>query len=239
MCLPALAIALFLTFVARPLSVALLLTPLKASFRQQVLISWSGLRGAASIVFAIMASRSGVGLEHDLFHTVFCIVLLSISFQGTLLPWFAKKTRMLDESGDVLTTFNDYTDEVDIRFIDISITPGSPWAGKQVCELHLPPGALLVFLRRIGENLVPNGDTVIQEGDVLVLGASACTGDDDVHLTEITIDMAHDWCQKTVMELELPANSLIILIRRDGESLIPNGRTLIQAGDLIVLNTVR
>lgn len=186
-----------------------------------------------------MASRSGILLENDLFHTVFCIVLLSISFQGTLLPWFAKKTRMLDESGDVLTTFNDYTDEVDIRFIDIPILPDSPWSGKPVRKLNLPPGTLLVFLRRIGENLVPNGDTVIQEHDVLVLGASACAGDDDVHLTEIDIDVNHNWCGKAVMELELPGNSLIILIRRDDESLIPNGRTLIQAGDLIVLNTVR
>ena len=131
------------------------------------------------------------------------------------------------------------TMEVDIRFIDIPILPDSPWSGKPVRKLNLPPGTLLVFLRRIGENLVPNGDTVIQEHDVLVLGASACAGDDDVHLTEIDIDVNHNWCGKAVMELELPGNSLIILIRRDDESLIPNGRTLIQAGDLIVLNTVR
>lgn len=237
--LPSLAAAAFLTFVARPLAVALLLTPQKAPFRQQALISWAGLRGAASIVFAIMASLSGAPLEHDLFHIVFCIVLLSISIQGTLLPWFTKKTDMLDESGDILTTFNDYTDESAIRFIDIPIRSGNPWNGKQVRELNLPPGTLLVFLRRGKENLVPNGTTVILEGDVLVLGASAYTGEDDIHLTEIAIDSAHRWCGKTIRELDLPKNSLAILIRRGDETLIPNGQTPVLQGDVLVLNTVR
>ncbi len=41
----ALAIVLFLTFVARPISVFALLTPFGCSVRQQILVSWSGLRG--------------------------------------------------------------------------------------------------------------------------------------------------------------------------------------------------
>ena len=236
---PALATALFLTLVARPLATALLLTPLKSPLRQQLLISWAGLRGAASIVFAIMATLSGVSLEHDLFHMVFCVVLLSISIQGTLLPWFTRKTGMLDESGDILTTFNDYTDEGDIRFIDIPIRPGNPWSGRQVSELNLPPGTLLVFLRRAKRNLIPNGNTVIHNDDVLVLGASAYTGEDDIHLTEIAIDSTHRWCNRQVYQLDLPRNSLIILIRRAGETLIPNGHTQVLEGDMVVVNTVR
>lgn len=165
-------------------------------------------------------------------------VLLSISFQGTLLPSFARRTRMLDESGDILTTFSDYTDETDIRFIDIPIRPGHPWTGKQIRDLNLPPETLLVFLRRVGECLVPNGNTIIQEQDVLVLGASAYTGDDDIHLTEISVDSAHPWCGKTLRQLNLPKNSLIILIRRGGETLIPNGQTQILSGDVMVMNTV-
>ena len=49
-----------LTFIARPLAVFLIMTPFKAGFRQQVLIAFSGLRGAASIVFAIMVTVSPV-----------------------------------------------------------------------------------------------------------------------------------------------------------------------------------
>jgi cell volume regulation protein A len=51
----ALLIALFLTFVARPAAVFALLTPFGCKPRQQLLVSWAGMRGAASIVFAIMA----------------------------------------------------------------------------------------------------------------------------------------------------------------------------------------
>lgn len=44
--LPALLIAVFLTFVARPVAVALVLTPFKGKISQQLLVSWAGLRGA-------------------------------------------------------------------------------------------------------------------------------------------------------------------------------------------------
>lgn len=235
---PAVGIALFLTFIARPLTTVMLLTPFKAPKNQQLLISWAGLRGAASIVFAIMVTLNGIPLEHDLFHIVFCVVLLSISVQGTLLPFLAKRSHMLDQSGNILTTFNDYTDETDIRFIDIPIRKNHPWIGLMVRDLKLPPDTLLVFLRRGNERLVPNGSTVIQEQDSLVLGASAYTGEDDIHLKEISIDMQHPWCEKTVSQLGLPKNSLIIMIRRGDENLIPNGKSLIQNGDLIVVNSI-
>ena len=67
--LPALLIAVFLTFVARPVAVALVLTPFKGKISQQLLVSWAGLRGAASIVFAIMAEMA-VETENDVFHIV-------------------------------------------------------------------------------------------------------------------------------------------------------------------------
>ena len=84
-----LAIALFMTFIARPLVVAAILRPFKSPPKQIAVVSWAGLRGAASIVFAIVATVNYSQLEHDLFHMVFCIVLLSIALQGSLLPWLS------------------------------------------------------------------------------------------------------------------------------------------------------
>lgn len=155
-----------------------------------------------------------------------------------MLAWFAKHVNMLDHSGNILTTFNDYTDETDIRFIDIPVREQHPWIGLKVCDLLLPPETLLVFLRRGNERIVPNGNTVIQEKDSLVLGASAYTGEDDIHLKEISVNHLHPWCGKRIRQLPLPKNSLIIMIRRGEENLIPNGQTQVLAGDLIVLNTV-
>ncbi|WP_308803423.1 potassium/proton antiporter, partial [Agathobacter sp.] len=70
---PALLIFMWLTFVARPLSVALVLTPFRSKIKQQLLVSWSGLRGAASIVFSIMA-YTATNDDLDTFHIIFMIV---------------------------------------------------------------------------------------------------------------------------------------------------------------------
>ncbi|WP_310605037.1 potassium/proton antiporter, partial [Anaerosporobacter sp.] len=76
--LPSMLIALFLTFIARPLSVFALMSPFKCKLNQQILVSWAGLRGAASIVFAVMATIDPANTSNDIFHIVFCIVLFSI-----------------------------------------------------------------------------------------------------------------------------------------------------------------
>ena len=118
--LPSIAIALFLTFVARPAAVGLLLAPSKPPIGQYLVISWAGLRGAASIVFAIMATLSEGYMKYDIFHIVFCVVLFSIIFQGSLLPKVAEKCDMIDNSTDVMRTFSDYTGDMQIQFVRVS-----------------------------------------------------------------------------------------------------------------------
>ena len=78
-------IFLFLTFIARPAAVFLLLSFFKSGINQCLLVSWAGLRGVASIVFAIIAMDSGITLHYDLFHLVFLISILSVAIQGTFL----------------------------------------------------------------------------------------------------------------------------------------------------------
>ena len=52
---PAVLIALFMMFVARPAAVFGILSFFKIPFKEKLFVSWVGLRGAAAIVFAIMA----------------------------------------------------------------------------------------------------------------------------------------------------------------------------------------
>ena len=166
----ALPIALFLSFVARPAAVFALLAPFHCSLRQMLLVSWSGLRGAASVVFAIMAVVSPAYTRTDIFHIVFCVVLLSISVQGTLLPLVAKKLRMVDEDTDVMRTFTDYIAEPEVALRERAIGPGHPWVGRTVSGLELPANSLIILIRRPGEGpVIPNGNTQIREGDVLLL----------------------------------------------------------------------
>lgn len=111
------AIAVFLTFIARPAVVFAILKPFKCSVRQCLLVSWAGLRGASSIVFSIVIMAGGSVMSKDLFNIVFMISLLSVAIQGTLLPAVSRRLDMIDETSDVRKTFNDYQEESSITLM--------------------------------------------------------------------------------------------------------------------------
>lgn len=233
--LPSLLIAAFLTFIARPVAVALLLTPFRAPFRQQFVVSWAGLRGAASIVFAIVAAVSPAYGQESIFQIVFCVVLLSIFFQGTLLPWVARKARMLDINENVLKTFTDYSDETSIQFIRLEITPSHPWCGQLIRDLSIVPGTLIAAVLRGSEVIMPKGDTRIEEYDAVVLGAKEYRGRDGVELTERCIPPGHRFIGKRLRECEFQRDTLVVLVQRHGADIIPDGETRIEEGDNLVL----
>ena len=229
-------VAVFLTFIARPLAVALLLTPFKAPLSQQLLVSWAGLRGAASIVFATMAIVSGVQTDHDLFHIVFFVVLFSILLQGTLLPWVSHKLNMVDIHGNVFRTFTDYSEEDDVDFIRLTMGEQHPWVGQPIKKLVLPPDCLLVMIIRDAHTLVPQGDTIIHAGDIIVLSALTYRDEKNIKLREVVVKAGDHWCDRELGRVDLPKGTLVVMIRRDGESIIPNGRTVMREGDLLVIN---
>lgn len=230
-----LAIALFLTFIGRPLVVLGLLAPFRASWRQEAVVSWAGLRGASSIVFAILATVGGGAAGNDVFHIVFCVVLFSIAFQGSLLPLVSEKLGMLDDTADVMKTFNDYSDESEVQFIRLLIGQGHAWEGKRVREIQLPPETLLVLILRGDTTVLPNGNTVIHAEDTLVLSAMRFS-DKSVELSEVSIGKRHRWVNRTIADVFREQDILIVLIRRGGKSIIPNGRVRILEGDTLVLN---
>ena len=125
------AIAVFLTFIARPAVVFAILKPFKCSVRQCLLVSWAGLRGASSIVFSIVIMAGGSVMSKDLFNIVFMISLLSVAIQGTLLPAVSRRLDMIDETSDVRKTFNDYQEESSITLMRMFIPKE---AGKQLLQ---------------------------------------------------------------------------------------------------------
>lgn len=234
---PAVAIALFLTFVARPAAVFLMLLPFGCKVRQCLLVSWAGLRGAASIVFAIMALASGAEIGYDLFHIVFCISLLSVAVQGSLLPLVARRLNMVDTEDNVSRTFNDYQDQRQLHLTRFRIEAGHHWEGKTVGECSLPADALVVTIRRGEENLIPNGSTVICAGDLLVVSTPVYEDDGGVSLKELPVKEHKDWIGRTIRELDLPGEALIVLVRRaDGTAVVPKGGTVLCQGDTLVVS---
>ena len=235
---PSLLIFLFLTFGARPIAIFSILTPMKCSVPQQLLISFAGIRGAASIVFAIMVMVSGITLKNDVFHITFCMVLLSIAFQGSLLPWMSKKLKMTDANIDVMKTFNDYSEEIDARFIKLVLNENHPWVNKMIMELVLPPDTLIVLVLRGENKIIPNGATLLMEEDICVLSASAFQDDRNIRLSEFKITRDSQWKGKKIHEFSPSPGELVVMIKRSGRSVIPRGSTTIHEDDILVINKI-
>ena len=233
--LPALAIMVFLTFLARPAVVSVLMLPFRPSPAQVGVVSWAGLRGVASIVFAIMAVLQGAETRYNLFNLVFCIVLLSISLQGSLLPRVSAKLHMIDHTADVSKTFNDYQEESDIDFIKIHLDKNHPWNGKTLKELPLPSDLLVVMIARREETIVPNGSTVLLPGDLLVLAARAFEDRENLFLQEIVVEKGHKWVGRSLRQIPTRSDTLIVMVKRGNETIIPGGSTILQAGDTLVI----
>lgn len=234
--MPAIAIALFLTFAARPAAILALMTPFKASLNQQALVAFAGLRGAASIVFAIMTVTHTAYNNSDIFNIVFQVVIFSILIQGSLIPLSARKLNMIDDSEDVMKTFTDYSDESPVKFIRSVISETHPWNNMAVKDLTLPPDTIIALLNRGKHKIAPRGKTILESGDVLVICAPASEDIDGIKISEQLVYEKSEIAGKHVSEIAKEDDMLIIMIQRGKNIIIPKGNTVIKAGDKLVIN---
>jgi cell volume regulation protein A len=80
-------LALFLIFIARPLAVWLSLLPFNYTQQETTFVAWVGLRGAVSILLAILPALGGLEGAETYFNAAFIIVLVSLLLQGwTIKP---------------------------------------------------------------------------------------------------------------------------------------------------------
>ncbi|MDP2358297.1 MAG: potassium/proton antiporter [Beijerinckiaceae bacterium] len=89
--IPAIGLALFLTFVARPLAVWLCLLPFRFKPDETAFISWVGLRGAVSILLAILPLAQGLPNGQYFFNVTFIVVITSLVLQGWTIRPLAKR----------------------------------------------------------------------------------------------------------------------------------------------------
>ena len=234
---PALITMIILTFIARPISVMAVLIPFGGCREKIGLISWAGLRGVASIVFSIYAVLSNVSMTYDIFNFVFCIVLLSMTFQGSLLPKMSEVFDMIDDNTDVRKTFNYYQDESNINFSKIYIPETHPWIHQRIRDLSFPPETLVVLLIRDHKSFVaPNGNTEILPNDILVFASKAFENRANLCLREVMITENHPLEGKLLKDSAKDVGSgLLVLVQRGGENIIPSGMTRILAQDIVVI----
>ncbi|WP_270942185.1 potassium/proton antiporter [Romboutsia lituseburensis] len=242
-------ISIFMIVIARPIATFSILSWFKIPVKQQIFISWVGLRGAASIVFAIFAVTYGVPIENDIFHIIFFIALFSVAVQGTLLPAMARKLDLIDDNSSILKTFNDYTEDKSTKLIEVSVTEDCRLVNKSIMDADIPEDILIVMIKRNGDVLVPNGSTVMLLGDVLVITGNNFDILDNyfdhkvnkyqegksTKLMEISIPLDSKIANKAIKDIDIPKDILIVMIKRKGNIIIPNGSTVIRSEDVLVI----
>jgi cell volume regulation protein A len=171
-----LLVALFLMLVARPTAAFLTLLPTRFRFREQLMVSWVGLRGAVPIILATYPLLAGIPPAETIFNVVFFTVLTSVLLQGTTLPWVAKGLGVDAPLTEPLRYPLDFEPigRMNSDLVEIAIPAGGAVVDQRILDVGLPPGTLIVLLHRDGEFLVPGGGTTLQAGDkVLVLADTA------------------------------------------------------------------
>ena len=221
--LPGLALMAFMLFVSRPIAVSV-----------------AGLRGAASVVFSLFAVVAGVPGGHDLFDLVFVIAVSSIVVQGSLLPAVAKKLDMIDAAGDVHRTFNDYRDEDGMSFVKLKVDAGHPFAERSLADIGSATDMLVVLVLRDGAHpVLPNGDTVIEEGDLLVMAAPTFEERAEVTLREVTVTPHGRLAGQRLRDVPQGKHPfIVVMLKRGDQTIIPDGDTQIQLGDEAAIATL-
>ena len=168
---PGLLICVLLMLVARPLAVFITLAPFRMHWRQKVFLSWVGLRGAVPIVFATYPLIAGVHNAGFIFNVVFFTVLTSVLLQGSTLALVAKWLGLQrPKQYKTLSPLElELSREVKGVLVALNVPPSSPAVNKLIVDLHFPRGTLIVLVDREGQFISPDGTTVIEGGDRLMV----------------------------------------------------------------------
>lgn len=148
---PALAVALTLIFVARPVAVWLCLRPFRFTARETWFISWVGLRGAVPIVLALFPLLAGTPQAALLFNIAFVVVLTSLVTQGATIGLVARRLGVAlpdpDNEQQSRAVFRDFMLDPDTPVgsvcdfygLPAPADPGAPLRDWMAAELRRPP----------------------------------------------------------------------------------------------------
>ncbi len=171
--LPALAVGAVLLLLARPLSVLTSVSWFRIPLREQVLLSWGGLRGAVPIVLATIPALSGVEGSEGIVELVFMLVVVFTLVQAPTLPALARALHLDVDGARGLDVDSAPLGALGAEVLQVRVGPVSRLHGLQVFELRLPEGADVTLIVRAGASFVPDARTRLRAGDDLLVVALA------------------------------------------------------------------
>lgn len=162
-------LSIFLIFAARPVSVFISLIFSKYKLKEKLAVSWIGLRGAVPIILATIPLSSGIDDSHKIFNLVFFIVISSALIQGWTIKYITKIFKVSAKSEQEINSpiqFESLGNNTSELF-DIIVPFNSKMKRKTIIDLNLPKDCLIIFVCRDEIFFVPNGNTLLEAGDVL------------------------------------------------------------------------
>lgn len=128
-----------------------------------------------------------------------------------------------------------YGREFELQFVTSYLQEGGPYAGSTLKDLKLPSQLSVVLVVRGDKQLSPIDDLILQSGDMLVIASSNYRQPDRVNLREVQIDDYNEWIGINVQKLLLQNDESVVMVKRNGELLIPNRTTSVMSGDALVI----
>jgi cell volume regulation protein A len=162
------ALFLVLTFVSRPLAVAVGTLGMGIPAKNKAFLVWAGLRGAVPIVLATYPAAAGVPGSQDIFNLVFFAVILSVLIQGSTLGAVARALGLLSRPS---RSDPPYSLELitmapsDMDLVAVDIPEDATATGPRIRDLRLPPDSVITMITRGDKVISPNGDTQLRAGD--------------------------------------------------------------------------
>lgn len=162
---------LVITFLSRPLAVVLSTLGMGLKWKERLLISWIGIRGAVPIVLATYPAAAGLEAGNEIFNIVFFAVVLSVLFQGTTL---GKLAGVLNLLGPAVTRPRQVLElstmqEADQELVEFPLGPELLAGPVRVADLGLPTDCTISMVNRADHIIAPRGSTSLLPGDVLFI----------------------------------------------------------------------
>jgi len=167
---PGIVIGFVLLMVARPLSVLISLAGFRVPWREQIFMSWAGLRGAVPIVLATFPIVAGVPDSVRLLNIVFILVVVYTLVQGPSLRPLAHRLGLIPkEATREIQVESAPLDVLEAELLTMTVQEPSRLHNVTVLELRLPDPCVITLIIRNGNTFVPAPDTRIAIGDELLI----------------------------------------------------------------------
>lgn len=122
-----------------------------------------------------------------------------------------------------------------LKFLTGTLEPQHPWSGKKLADIQMPPQMMIAAIIRDEEEIVPKGETVLKAGDRLIFGAKKFYEEDRIRLNSVRIKERNSWVGLPLKKVPISRQSLVVLIRRGEKNIVPNGDTVINNGDELLI----